>query len=140
MTARRASALAVAFSLVGVVLMLLLVVLAARSGPSGLVHGTPRDPVFHIPPSRVITHSPSSAPSPFRPLPHGKSSIPHAGVLGAIIRYALFGYLLLLLFRGARWAVAELASRPLGEPRAEDVACDVLADPAPGAGEIRRGA
>ena len=43
MQPRRAGALALGFSLAGVVLVVLLVGVAAGVGPSGLVHGTPRD-------------------------------------------------------------------------------------------------
>jgi hypothetical protein len=141
MSARRASALALGFSLAGVVLMLLLVVMAARSGPSGVIHGTPHDPLFQ-PPRPSVSHSTGQhhGPNSTTSLPHGGSSIPGATVIGAILRYALFGYLLLLIFRGARWLVEDLQSRRRREPRPEDIVFDVLADPAPLIEEMRRDA
>ncbi len=134
--------LAVGFSLAGVVLMLLLVVLAARSGPSGLFHGTPRDPVFHV--ADPTTSSSSASPPVGHPrplvLPHGHSSIPFASVIGAIIRYALFAWLLVLGYRCLHWLVEEMASRRRPEPPVLDVDFEVLEDPAPLVAEMRRDA
>jgi Domain of unknown function (DUF4129) len=142
MTSKRASVLAVGFSLAGVVLMLLLVVLAARSGPSGIVHGTPHDPVFHV--AHPTTSSSSSPPASQSPnalvLPQGHSSVPFSSLIGAIIRYALFAWLLVLVYRCLRWVVEEVSSRRRHEPPVLDVDFDVLQDPAPLVEEMRRDA
>jgi hypothetical protein len=141
MSARRASALALGFSLAGVVLMLLLVVLAARSGPSGVIHGTPHDDLFH-PPSPTIGSTPHPHPGPnsTTSLPQGSSSLPFASVVGTVLRYALFAWLLLLVVRGARWLVDDLRARHNREPRPDVVDFDVLDDPAPLVDEMRRDA
>ncbi|WP_151083046.1 DUF4129 domain-containing protein [Nocardioides cynanchi] len=141
MSARRAGALALGFSLAGVVLMLLLVVMAARSGPSGVIHGTPRDDIFH-PPRPTITSQPGhrSGPDSTTVLPQGTSSVPFASVLGTVVRYALFAWLLLLAYRGLRWLVDDLAARRSTEPRAAVIDFDVLEDPAPLVDEMRRDA
>lgn len=139
MTPRRASALALGFSVAGVVLVLLLMVLAARSGPSGVVHGTAHDPVFHAPrPSSTDTSSAGSTPAPPVRLPQGQSSVPGAPVIGTIIRYALFAWLLVLVFRVVRWAWQDLQARRRPEPRVPDIDFDVLADPVPLIDEMRR--
>jgi hypothetical protein len=141
MSARRASALALGFSLAGVVLMLLLVVMAARSGPSGVIHGTPRDPLFE-PPRPTVSYQAQqpSGPNSTSRLPHGGSALPAASVIGAVLRYALFAYLLLLFYRAARWLVEDLQSRRRREPRPEEIDFDVLEDPAPLVEEMRRDA
>jgi Domain of unknown function (DUF4129) len=141
MSARRAGALALGFSLAGVVLMLLLVVLAARSGPSGVIHGTPHDPLFHAPhPTAPSVAPPPSGPNDTSRLPHGGSSLPDAALLGRLLRYALFAWLLVLTYRGARWVLEDLAARRYREPRREVVDFDVLADPTPLIEEMRRDA
>ncbi|MDX6367703.1 MAG: hypothetical protein QOK30_2779 [Nocardioidaceae bacterium] len=141
MSARRASALALGFSLAGVVLMLLLVVMAARSGPSGVIHGTPHDDIFH-PPHPTATGPATSHPGPDSTsrLPQGGSSLPYAGQLGTVLRYALFAWLLLLAYRGVRWLVEDLAARRYREPRSEAIDFDVLDDPTPLVEEMRRDA
>ncbi|MDX6538228.1 MAG: hypothetical protein QOD37_2569 [Gaiellales bacterium] len=141
MSARRASALALGFSLAGVVLMLLLVVMAARSGPSGVIHGTPHDDIFH-PPRPTVTGPAPAHPGPngTSRLPRGSSSLPYAGVFGAVLRYALFAWLLLLVYRGVRWLLEDLAARRYREPPRETIDFDVLDDPAPLIEEMRRDA
>jgi hypothetical protein len=141
MSARRASAAALGFTLAGVVLMLLLVVLAARSGPSGVIHGTPHDKLFHPPTPTVTYQAPRhTGPDSTGVLPHGHSSVPWATAIGTVIRYALFAYLLLLVYRGVRWLVDDLAARRHREPRPEKVEFDVLEDPTPLLEEMRRDA
>ncbi len=141
MSARRASALALGFSLAGVVLMLLLVVLAARSGPSGVIHGTPHDPLFE-PPKPTLSYQAQQhgGPNSTTNLPHRGSSLPDASLLGAILRYALLAWLLLLAYRGLRWLIDDLQSRRRREPRPEDIDFDVLEDPTPLVEEMRRDA
>ncbi|MDX6357216.1 MAG: hypothetical protein QOH37_270 [Nocardioidaceae bacterium] len=141
MSARRASALALGFSLAGVVLMLLVVVMAARSGPSGVIHGTPHDDIFHAPHPTITTpvhghHGPDSTTR----LPQGSSSLPAADLIGTVLRLALFGWLLVLAIRGVRWLVDDLAARRNREPRPDDIDFDVLDDPTPLMDEMRRDA
>src|SRR5436305_8586818 len=127
MSARRASALALGFSLAGVALMLLLVVLAARSGPSGVIHGTPHDAIFHAPkPTVSRPATPQTGPDSTSRLPHGGSSLPDAGLLGTALRYAFFGWLLVLAYRGFRWLLEDLAARRYREPRPDVVDFEVL--------------
>jgi hypothetical protein len=141
MSARRASALALGFSLAGVVLMLLLVVMAARSGPSGVIHGTPHDDLFH-PPRPTLTSAANGrhGPDSTSRLPQGGSSLPDAALLGTLLRYALFAWLLLLAYRGARWLIDDLAARRYREPPREVIDFDVLDDPTPLVEEMRRDA
>jgi hypothetical protein len=141
MSARKAGALALGFSLAGVVLMLLLVVMAARSGPSGVIHGTPHDDIFHAPhPTISQATPPRGGPDSTSTLPRGTSSVPYSSVLGTVLRYALFAWLLLLAYRGMRWLVEDLAARRHREPRAAVIDFDVLDDPAPLVEEMRRDA
>jgi Domain of unknown function (DUF4129) len=142
MSARRASALAFGFSLAGVVLMLLLVVMAARSGPSGVIHGTPHDDIFHAP-QPTVTHDANQqqgGPDSTTTLPRGGSSLPGAAWLGTVLRYALFAWLLLLVYRGVRWLLEDLAARRYREPPREVVDFDVLDDPTPLVEEMQRDA
>jgi hypothetical protein len=141
MSARRASALALGFSLAGVVLMLLVVVLAARSGPSGVIHGTPHDDIFHPPHPTISSHARRRhGPNSTTVLPQGDSSIPHAELLGTVLRLALFAWLLVLAVRGVRWLLDDLAARRYREPRPDVVDFDVLDDPSPLVDEMRRDA
>jgi hypothetical protein len=141
MQAGRASALALGFSLVGVVLAVLLIGVAAGAGPAGVVHGTPHDAIFHAP-----TVAPTSSPSPVGrggsdlTLPHGGSSLPHAGLIGLVLRLALAAWLLTLLWRGLGWLADELQSRRRHESPPLDVDFDVLDDPEPLLEEMRRDA
>jgi hypothetical protein len=117
------------------------VVLAARSGPSGVIHGTPHDPLFEPPKPTVSSQAQQhGGPNSTTSLPHGGSSLPDAAVIGAVIRYALLGYLLLLIFRGLRWLVDDLMSRRRREPRPQEIDFDVLEDPQPLVEEMRRDA
>jgi hypothetical protein len=103
MSARRAGALALGFSLAGVVLMLLLVVMAARSGPSGVIHGTPHDDIFHAPHPTISAQTPpKGGPDNTSTLPQGTSSVPYSSVLGTVLRYALFAWLALLAYQRLR--------------------------------------
>jgi hypothetical protein len=142
MEPRRASALALGFSLAGVLLIVLLIGVAAGIGPSGLVHGTPHDSIFHAPPPPTPS---SSATTPAAPqgngqLPHGQSDIPGAAVIGTILRIALALWLLSLIWRGLRWLAEELAARRSRDPVPVVVDFDVLDDPTPLVEEMRRDA
>jgi hypothetical protein len=141
MEPRRAGAIALGFSLAGVVLVVLLVGVAAGVGPSGLTHGRPHDPIFHAPSPHAISSSASASPSatPLG-LPHGQSHIPGAALIGLILRVALGAWLLWLLMRGLVWLQEELASRRDRTPKVTTVEFDVLEDPEPLVQEMRRDA
>lgn len=131
MTARRAGVTALAFSLAGVTLMLLLVSVAARTGPSGVIHGTPRDPSLHLA-SPTITASatpPPAGPDRTDRLPGGSPSYGWLPLLGLLIKIAAGGYLLVLLFRGLRKALRAWQNRSRPEPKPTDIDFDVLDDP-----------
>jgi hypothetical protein len=142
MQPRRASALALGFSLVGVVLVVLLMGVAAGVGPTGLVHGTPRDGIFHGVTATVSTSPTSSAgAAPPIQLPKGgHSDLPAAGLIGTLLRIALAMWLLWLVLRGLLWLQEELQSRKKREPGPLVVEFDVLDDPEPLAEEIKRDA
>jgi hypothetical protein len=142
MSARRASAVALGFSLAGVVLMLLVVVMAARSGPSGVIHGTPHDDIFHAPHPTITSPAPHGhgGPDSTTRLPQGSSSLPAAALIGTVLRLALFAWLLVLAIRGVRWLLEDLAARRNREPRPDVIDFDVLDDPAPLVDEMRRDA
>jgi hypothetical protein len=130
MEPRRASAWALALSLLGVVLVVLLVGVAAGVGPSGLTHGAPRDGIFHAPRPRPTATSASAhgTPPPVQ-LPRGDSDIPGAEAIGLVLRIALALWMLWLLIRGLVWLQDELASRRDRSPKPLAVDFDVLEDP-----------
>jgi hypothetical protein len=141
MQARRASVMALGFSLAGVLLVVLLVGVAAGVGPSGLTHGTPHDPIFHAPRPHPASASTQSTGSPSSsPLPKGTSDIPGAALIGLAIRAALALWLIWLLMRGALWLREELAARRRREPEVAEIDFDVLDDPEPLVDELRRDA
>ncbi|HEX3221308.1 MAG TPA: DUF4129 domain-containing protein [Nocardioides sp.] len=139
MTARRASVSAVALTVLSVGVLLLLVMLAARTGPQRIVHGTLRDPSF---PAVNPSYTPPTLPAG----PPGRrgSGLLHSNpvfeAIGWAIRLAVVVALLWLLYRGIRrlrevtWRVRRPA------PKAEQVDFDVLDDPEPLAEEMRRDA
>jgi hypothetical protein len=132
MEPRRAGALALGFSLVGVVLVVLVVGVAAGVGPSGLYHGHPHDPVFHAP---VPSSSPSSPAAQGGPSVAGNhhpgSGLPYLGAVGVVIQVLIGLWLLSLIYRGLRWLREELASRRRRELAPLEVEFDVLEDPEP---------
>jgi hypothetical protein len=142
MQPRRAGALALGFSLVGVVLVVLLMGVAAGVGPSGLVHGTARDGIFHAPSPSPIVTSAKSGGNPPQPqeLPRGQSDLPAAGFIGTVLRTALAVWLLWLLLKGILWLQEELRSRKRREPAPLPVDFDVLDDPEPLVEEMKRDA
>jgi hypothetical protein len=141
MTARRASAVALGFSMAGVVLTLLLVTMAARTGPHGVIRGASHDSIFHAPTPKV-SQTPSSSGPPLRSLSsyHGSPKYSWLPLVGDVIKVAVVGYLLLLAWRGARWLLEELASRRRREAKPLRVDFDVLDDPEPLIDEMRRDA
>jgi hypothetical protein len=138
---RRAGALALGFSLAGMVLVLMLVGLGARAGPPGLTHGTPRDGIFD-PYSKPTHHQKASGTGTPRVLPQhaGHSGLPGAAFIGLVVRIALAVWALVLLMRGLLWLQEELLARRNTEPRPVAVAFDVLDDPEPLIQEMRRDA
>jgi hypothetical protein len=142
MTARRASAMALGFSMAGVVLMLLLVTLAARTGPHGVIHGVAHDSVFHAPAPPATSQSVGSGGPPLKAINkiHGQPTYPWLPLLGDLIEYAVLAYLLVLAWRGLRWLQEELASRRRHEPAPLRADFEVLDDPDPLAEEMLRDA
>lgn len=142
MQPRRAGALALGFSLAGVVLVVLLVGVAAGVGPSGLVHGTPRDSIFHAPTAQPSSSSPTQSPGPNQATPfhEGHSGLPAAGLIGTLLRIALALWLLSLLWRGLRWVAEDFKARRSREPAPLDLDFDVLDDPEPLVEEMQRDA
>jgi hypothetical protein len=129
MSSRRAGVAALVFSLAGVTLMLLLVSLAARTGPSGIIHGTPVDPTIHIahPTATASTQPPS------QPVHHGgrlpaRTSHGWPPIIGVLIKVVVGAYLLVLLFRGLRKAARAWQERMRPEPPPQDIDFDVLDD------------
>lgn len=139
MTARRASASAVALTVLAVGVMLLMIMLAARTGPQRIIHGTLRDPSF--------AGTPTYQGLPNRPLPStagGRGLFPHNGFFRAVARVfevAVLVCVLLLVYWGVR-RVREMVSLRRHPPRPvpEHVDFDVLDDPEPLADEIREDA
>jgi hypothetical protein len=129
MSSRRAGVAALVFSLAGVTLMLLLVSLAARTGPSGIIHGTSVDPSIHlaIPTDTSSTQSSSQPVHHDDGLPRG-SSHPWPPVIGVLIKLVVGAYLLVLLFRGLRKAVRAWQERQRPEPPPQAIDFDVLDD------------
>lgn len=130
---------AVALTVLSVGVLLLLVMLAARTGPQRIVHGTLRDPSFHA-------VNPSYTPPTLPVGPPGRRghgllhSNPVFEAIGWAIRLAVAVALLWLLYRGVR-RLREVTWRvPRPAPKAEQVDFDVLDDPEPLAEEMRRDA
>lgn len=142
-TARRTQLLALGFAMAGVVLMLLLVTLAARTGPTGLVQGHAYDGIFH-PPTPKVTTPPNPArgpdPSTLRQFRHARSASPLLPIIGAVIKYAVLAYLLVLLWRALRWLGGVLRARRRHEAPPLRATFDVLDDPQALLAEMRRDA
>jgi hypothetical protein len=136
-TARR-GATAAACSLAGVVIVLLFVALAARAGPSGIIHGAGHDGVFHAP-STTAPSLPQHTGGHLRPGP--PASTPwwvHAILVGLaaiacslvlLSAFSAFGLLRQISLPGRRRAAVE----------ADEVDVDWLEDPVAAAEVIRKG-
>lgn len=136
MTSRRAGLLSVVGVVAGAGLVLLLAMLAARSGPHRLYSGTLRDPNVgdpSFPPS-------SQTPTPF---PHGHGGPGRVGgsdwlaILTAVIAFAAFALVAAVLVYLLRQAWDAYAGRDR-RVRLTGEEFDVLDDPSPLAAEIRR--
>lgn len=142
MTSRRAGVAALVFSLAGVTLLLLLVSVAAGTGPSGIIHGTPVDPTIHVakPTTTQSTQPPEGTARAGRQLP-AKTSHPWPPVVGLLFKLVVGAYLLVLLFRGLRRAARSWQRRTRPEPPPQDIDFDVLDDdPESVVEQIRQGA
>jgi hypothetical protein len=134
----RRSATAAAGALAGVVIVLFFVILAARAGPSGIIHGAGHDGVFHAPSptaSAAPQHQgghlrpgpPASTPWWVRVILLGLAAIACALVLLSAL--SAFGLLRQISLPGRRRAAVE----------ADEVEVDWLEDPVAAAEVIRRG-
>jgi hypothetical protein len=140
MEPRRAGALALGFSLAGVVLVVLIRGVAAGVGPSGLYHGHPHDSIFHAPrPTATSSSAAAGGPSTTEPVPHrgGGDDRAIGTTIGVIIQVLFLVWLLSLAWRGTRWLREEMASRRRNELAPLVVDFDVLEDPEPLVEEIR---
>jgi len=127
MTGRRAGVSAVALTVVGVGLMLVLVMLAARVGPQRIIDGPLIDP--EVAPVSFSFSPPPGAP--VQPL-GGDGRVRTSGLLQAIgwvIKGLLVLCVLWLLYRGLRWLRDAWADRNRRDPRPREVEFDVLEDP-----------
>jgi hypothetical protein len=137
-TARR-GATVVAGTLAGVVVVLLFVTLAARAGPSGIIHGTGHDGVYHAP------SQPPQQPAPTQVGGKGRPERPGAQpwwVHLILLALATIACVLVLL---AAFSAFGLLSRIRRRPRHgvspdEELQVDWLEDPVAAADSMRRGA
>ena len=140
-TARRAGASAVAFTVLAVGVLLLMVMFAARSGPERIFAGPLHDPPFRgVDPSYTPPTPPSAGG-------HGAGQgilhdNPFFDLIGWMVRIALALCALWLLYRVVRRVVEWLDEhRPRRRPKvAEPGEFDVLDDPDPLVDEIRKDA
>jgi hypothetical protein len=130
---------AVALTVLSVGVMLLLVMLAARTGPQRIVHGSLRDPSFHgVDP----TYTPPTLPSGPR---GGRGdglfhSNPVFRAIGAAIQVAALLVLLWLGYRVVKHIRENPWHRRRRPPKAQEVEFDVLDEPDELAEEMRRDA
>jgi hypothetical protein len=141
MSPRRAGALGLGLTVGGVVVVLLLFAMAARSGPAGVVHGRAHDALhqFSQPPPPT-TSGAIQSPHKGQLYRRQDSSSPLPTWVAATIRYAIFAGLLYMLYRAGRWLVQEARFRRRVPEEVQEVDFDVLADPAPLVEEMRRDA
>jgi Domain of unknown function (DUF4129) len=138
-TARR-GATALAATLGGVVIVLLFVTLAARAGPSGIIHGTGYDGVFRAQPPPT----PSANPKPF-PVGHGHPGpAPPMPWWARAILIGLAAIACSLVVMAALSAFGLLSRITLNRrfrapPEVDVVDVDWLEDPVAAAEQIRRG-
>ena len=120
-------------------LVLLLAMLAARTGPQRIVNGSLRDPSFHIARPSYTPPTPPAGPRNG----NGTGLFHHNRVLeaiGTVIRVAALLVMLWLLYRGVQ-RLREITWRPRRPPpKAAHVDFDVLDDPEPLSDEMRRDA
>jgi Domain of unknown function (DUF4129) len=138
MTARRASVSAVVLTVLAVGLMLVLVMLAARTGPQRIVHGSLRDPSF-----RPVDPSYTPPAPPRGPSGRGQGLIhsnPFFTAVGWVIKVAAIVVLVWLLYRGVRRLRDVVIWRRRPPPKPVHVDFDVLDDPEPLAEEMRNDA
>jgi len=139
-TARRAGASAVALTVLAVGVMLLMVMFAARSGPTRIFTGPLHDPDFGgVTPSISVPPRPSSNGIPHRADLH---STPFFQAIGWAVKGLVLVCVLWLLYLACRRLVRYLAERtPRAKPQRPDhVEFDVLEDPEPLIEEMREDA
>lgn len=127
---------AVALTVLAVGVMLVLIMLAARTGPQRIVHGSLHDPNFLQPGTQSLSVNPIPSPHPG----HGHSFLQSSPVLTAIGWVIRVGAVLIvawLLYRGVRRLRDVVHWRRRPQPKAVNVEFDVLDDPEPLADEIR---
>ena len=137
MTSRRAGASAVVLTVLAVGLMLLMIMFAARTGPQRIVRGTLLDP--SLAPVQLTGSFPTLGGSG---RPHRAEGVLHHNpvfrAVGLVIWVTLIACFLWLVYRVVRHLADAFAHRRRPPPLPEDVAFDVLDDPAHLADEIRQ--
>jgi hypothetical protein len=139
MSSARRGAAAVAGTLAGVVVVLLFVALAARAGPSGIIHGTGHDAVFHAPTASLSASAPAGRgghgkPDRLAPTPWWVHAI--------LIGLGVIACALVLLAAFSAFGMLSRLSLPRRRRRLEEAAepdVDWLEDPVAAAEVIRRG-
>jgi len=138
MSSARRGAAAVAATLVGVVVVLLFVALAARAGPSGIIRGQGHDGVFHAP-VPTTPELPSHQGGHVRPAPPAHSPL---WVRALLIGLATIACGFVVLAAVSAFGLLKMISLPgLRRPVevADEVDVDWLDDPVAAAEQIRRG-
>ena len=95
------------------------------------------------PPTRTVSSQPQPSSGPDSTVLHdyhGQPSYPWLPLLGDLIKYGVLAYLVVLMWRGARWLIEEYAMRRRRVEHAVPVDFDVLDDPTPLLDELRRDA
>lgn len=139
MSSARRGAVAVAGTLAGVVVVLLFVALAARAGPSGIIHGTGHDAVFHAPVPTLTSAVPPAGRG------RGRSGPPAQTpwwVHAILIGFGLIACSLVLLAAFSAFGILSRLSVPRRRRRTqeeEEPDVDWLEDPVAAAEVIRRG-
>jgi hypothetical protein len=135
MTGGRARVSAVALTALAVGMMLVLIMLAARTGPQRIIHGTLVDPGHgHL---DFSYQSPRLASIGRH---HGQGIMPHLVVLswaGRILRIGLLALAAWLVYRGLLLLRELVRDRARPEPRPTEVQFEVLDDPDVLVDEIR---
>lgn len=120
-------------------LMLVLIMLAARTGPQRIVHGTLVDPSF-----RGVDPSYTPPTLAAHGTARGRSGLIHSNpvftAIGFVIRIALVALVIWVLYRLARRVREAWVDRRRPPPRPAEVVFDVLDDPEPLIEEIRQDA
>ena len=139
MSSARRGAAAVAGTLAGVVVVLLFVALAARAGPSGIIHGTGHDAVFHAPSPLLSASTPVGGGVRAKP---GVPAPTPWWVRAILIGLGVIACSLVLLAAFSAFGMLSRISLPKRRRPPEEAAepdVDWLEDPVAAAEVIRRG-